>query len=151
MKRKIVFFLAIVLVLSGCKNIGKIFRASRRKAQPWLLKKREAPIDDVELAEYIVWPEPAKVSLQRDPFKSSLDNFVPPEDVEVSQDVALQLLGTSFSEDPLALIRAPGGTVIVGEQDKIGEVVVKEINRNRVVLERAGESIILEMEDESAD
>ena len=147
MRKRLLYFLAILFAFSGCKDIGRFLPFSKRKLAFLFPKKKETPaIQDLNLAEAIIWSEPVKISLERDPFRPLIGKFFEAEEIAIEEELDLKLVGIFFSTTPLALIKAPQQTYIVRVKDKIGKVEVEKIDKDKVVLNKRGKKIILKME-----
>lgn len=150
MKRFLVFALIVFIIFlnAGCKKI--------RKMQQDLIKAPEEkplvlPVENVELAEAIVWPKPYHFSLPRDPFKPLVGKLSlgSSEDIELTSEAQIKVVGILIKEGKhLALLEVPMGGGIFKEGDKLGKFTIKKIEPKRVLIEKDNKISIIEIGEE---
>lgn len=135
-------FLTIFLN-SGCKQIKKALLITPQEEKPTV-----KPVENLELAQAIVWPKPYQFSLPRDPFRPLLGKLTLPfeENLEINAESQIKVVGILVKkEKALTLLEVLGVTGIFREGDKIGEYTLKKIEPKKVILEKENKISVLEI------
>ena len=142
MTKYFIYLLIISIFSLGCKPLAKV------KEKLSSSRQKESKIEDLRLAESLVWPKPVEISFQRDPFKPLTGIIYPKKELTEQEVLDLTLKGVLLSDKKIALIRSPQEVYIVKEGDKIGkDILVKEIYKNKVILDNQGKLSVLKMEE----
>ncbi len=146
MKKLLILQLAFLtlFVNSGCKEIKKTLLITPQKEEKPTLK----PLENLELAQAIVWPKPYPFSLPRDPFRPLLGNLALSleENSEINAEKQIKIVGILMRKGkPLALLEVLGVTSIFREGDKIGGYTLKKIEPKKITLEKENKISVLEI------
>ena len=152
--RKVFIIFLIIFLCNGCKEFKILF--GKKMKLKIFTKKKEQKIEyikDLKLAESILWPQPFEFSLERDPFYPLIggEEFLSSDLEELPEArLDLKIIGIFIGKQKVALLGSEESeeTMVVKEGDKIGEFVVKNIDSNKVTLEKDGKEIVLNMEKE---
>ena len=150
-KAILTFVLAGLLSCSGCGNVNKIISKSKDAIGSVLpeTEKKSTYLQNLDLAEAILWPEPAEISLDKDPFYPVVGKFAVSKGSDLSTAIDFALTGVFISEkESLAIISNLNDVFIVREGEFIFDFLVKEIGNDKVILERGAETIALKIEEE---
>ena len=147
MRRLFVFSLLLLLIFLGfgCRKAEKGLSKKTSESKQGIVE-----VDDIKLAEAILWTKPYQFSLSRDPFKplTGESSLLMEEEMEFlnQADTDIYIFGILKKEEgSIALLELPSGVGLVREGDKIGKYTVERIDSDRVILESEGERKILEI------
>ena len=138
-----------LIVTQGCDTRpGKKGAARVRSGAAGRLSRSDTR--DLSLAESILSYKIGEVSFERDPFQRA-GVFIADEEVAapVTEPLDLELKGILFSDiDPRAWITGKDEMFIVKENDLIGRIKIKKIDKDRVLLEVNGNIVTLKVREE---
>lgn len=143
----IIIGLFLFTLTSGCKELrGKIVKKNvipqGVKSSRWSQR-----IEDITLAEAIMWPKPYMFKFTRDPFKPLVAESQYMR--EVNPETDLRLKGTGSTGNSFyAVIETPLKTKIYKIGDMVGDYKVTNIEPKKVILKKEDKDVILQIKGE---
>jgi hypothetical protein len=150
-------FVSLILLLAfvafPCLGCNKIEGLRKVMLHPRKEQSPIKPVESMDLAEAILWPQPYSLELQRDPFQPLSGTAAPltPYKAKIDGESKIKVIGIAMKKNnPVALIRLPEGTFIFRQGNKVDQYILKKIEPKRLILEdeKTNQSLILKIGDE---